>query len=357
MSLTVINKDGNDPLIPAAPHLIPLRISDDRMGIMGSRLADWIIGNGLNNRINGEIGADTMQGLAGNDVYWVDNPGDVVIEKPGEGKDRIITPLSYTLPDNMESLRLIGQDNVSVEGNALNNILIGNHGNNRLDGGEGWDRVSYRYASQPVVVNLNRSEPQTTGDGNDTPISIEGLIGSPYADQLTGNAGNNALKGMAGNDTLAGGAGFDTLTGGAGRDCFVLSDPEGVTHIMDFTHNVDCIRIDQILLPVGNGDNELDHAEYVQGLQTFSPGDEWVRFANQINGRLTAESATALIRYAARPFDYGHTAIFLANNGVNTGVFYFTARNGNDRVSAWELTLIGVVSGTEVDLGDFELQA
>ena len=39
-----------------------------------------LIGNALDNVLNGMAGADTMTGGAGNDIYMVDNVGDVVIE-------------------------------------------------------------------------------------------------------------------------------------------------------------------------------------------------------------------------------------------------------------------------------------
>ncbi|MDX2159248.1 MAG: hypothetical protein SFW09_22310, partial [Hyphomicrobiaceae bacterium] len=57
---------------------------------------------------------------------------------------------------------------------------------------------------------------------------------------VIGNNGNNHLDGGAGNDTLAGGRGSDTLTGGEGADRFVLveashSRPGAADRITDFT--------------------------------------------------------------------------------------------------------------------------
>ncbi len=51
-----------------------------------------------------------------------------------------------------------------------------------------------------------------------TPISIEGTLGSAYDDTLIGSAAADRLAGNAGNDTLNGGAGDDILEGGAGDD-------------------------------------------------------------------------------------------------------------------------------------------
>ena len=55
----------------------------------------------------------------------------------------------------------------------------------------------------------------TGGDGNDTLSGIEGILGSRFADTLTGgNAASATLEifeGMAGNDIIDGGAGFDQV--------------------------------------------------------------------------------------------------------------------------------------------------
>ena len=50
---------------------------------------------------------------------------------------------------------------------------------------------------------------------------IEGLIGSAFDDQLTGDATANLLQGGAGNDALSDGAGNDTVEGGDGDDTLI----------------------------------------------------------------------------------------------------------------------------------------
>jgi len=75
---------------------------------------------------------------------------------------------------------------LAATGNARDNQMIGNEGNNTLLGG--------------------------TGD--------DGLYGIDGRDLLLGEAGNDTLSGVNGKDVLVGGAGRDELTGGNGKDKF-----------------------------------------------------------------------------------------------------------------------------------------
>ncbi|SFP92571.1 peroxidase family protein, partial [Pseudomonas borbori] len=70
---------------------------------------DILIGGAGNDLLNGGPGADTMSGGTGNDMYIVDNTGDVVIEGLNAGVDRVHTLLSsYTLGANLENLSYAG---------------------------------------------------------------------------------------------------------------------------------------------------------------------------------------------------------------------------------------------------------
>jgi Ca2+-binding RTX toxin-like protein len=85
-------------------------------------------------------GADRLVGGLGNDLYFVDEAGDAVVENAGEGSDTVQSCLaSYTLGANVENLTLLGDGNTSGTGNALANVLRGNAGNNILAGGHGGD--------------------------------------------------------------------------------------------------------------------------------------------------------------------------------------------------------------------------
>ncbi|HEY5711884.1 MAG TPA: M10 family metallopeptidase C-terminal domain-containing protein, partial [Allosphingosinicella sp.] len=58
---------------------------------------DTINGNSVDNILNGGAGMDQLTGFAGNDLYFVDNAGDIVAELAGEGNDIVATSVSYAL--------------------------------------------------------------------------------------------------------------------------------------------------------------------------------------------------------------------------------------------------------------------
>ena len=71
----------------------------------GNSLNNTILGWNGADRLDGGIGADTMRGYDGDDLFYVDNIGDAALENANEGTDTIVTTLtSYTLAANIETL-------------------------------------------------------------------------------------------------------------------------------------------------------------------------------------------------------------------------------------------------------------
>jgi Ca2+-binding RTX toxin-like protein len=122
-----------------------------------------LVGNAGNNSLDGGAGADTMIGGAGDDSYTVDDLNDRVIEVAGQGYDTINSLVSYTVPDNVEKLVLTGTDNINATGSATANFLylLGNSGNNSLDGKGGTDYLEGGFIgiyttlyTRPKPINL-----------------------------------------------------------------------------------------------------------------------------------------------------------------------------------------------------------
>ena len=115
---------------------------------------------------------------------------------------------------------LVGDD--VINGGAGDDTLIGGAGIDTLNGESGQDTVSYQGSGSTAGVTVSLATGLASGGaGNDTLTGIENLIGSDFADVLTGDANANRLDGGAGNDTLLGGAGDDSLIGGAGNDLLI----------------------------------------------------------------------------------------------------------------------------------------
>ena len=135
-------------------------------------------------------------------------------------------------------------------------MLVGNAGNDYLDGGEspdsdnyrrspesGYsdggedsDTVSYRRDPGPVKVNLEQNQATDGFGGTDQIYNVENVVGSAFNDEIIGDAqaniihagegddvvnardGNDIIFGEAGNDILLGENGNDFLVGGTDAD-------------------------------------------------------------------------------------------------------------------------------------------
>ena len=84
----------------------------------GNNGVNALFGNSGNNILNGEGGADHMFGGAGNDVYVVDNVGDLVVEAVGAGNDTVYASVNYALTANVDNLMLQEGSAVQATGNA-----------------------------------------------------------------------------------------------------------------------------------------------------------------------------------------------------------------------------------------------
>jgi Ca2+-binding RTX toxin-like protein len=121
-------------------------------------------GNALDNVLRGNSGINTLTGGAGNDVYIIQNAGDVVVENPGEGTDTVESSVNYTLPENVEYLTLTGSGNLSGTGNALDNVLRGNSGDNTVDARAGDDVLEGKAGNDTYLYARGDGQDQITDD-------------------------------------------------------------------------------------------------------------------------------------------------------------------------------------------------
>jgi Ca2+-binding RTX toxin-like protein len=132
-------------------------------------------------------GSDTIYGGTGNDTYVLDSPSDSIVEYSGQGTDTIFVPFSYSLGNYpfIENLRAIGTTGVSLVGNAVDNLFTGSSGNDTINGGAGYDAVSFtgNRASYTVVPITGGFTISSIADGTDTVTNVESAL---FSDQGIG---------------------------------------------------------------------------------------------------------------------------------------------------------------------------
>jgi Ca2+-binding RTX toxin-like protein len=155
------------------------------------------VGIGLGVGASGLAGAFTA-------IVARDAQGDVLFEISG------ISLLFSDAADGFTIAQLVGGDDV-LEASAAADAF---------DGGAGFDVVSYAHAAGTVIVNLAQNTSSGAAAG-DTFRSIEGVFGSRFGDNITGDANGNRIFGDNGNDALFGQDGDDFVSGGAGSDAVI----------------------------------------------------------------------------------------------------------------------------------------
>ncbi len=124
--------DGNDTLYGDDGNDV-LDAGDGDDLLIGGLGSDVLIGGAGNDELRSSVeffdtATNTLKGGAGDDTYWV-RAVDTVIEETDGGIDRVYTPDSYALPEDVEHLALVQGVNdftttvVTATGNAQDNIL------------------------------------------------------------------------------------------------------------------------------------------------------------------------------------------------------------------------------------------
>jgi Ca2+-binding RTX toxin-like protein len=208
--------------------------------IVGTNQADELHGFTGNDVLNGGLDMDAMDGGLGDDTFLVDDAGDTVTEAAGEGNDRVVTSVSYTLGAGSEIEVLRARDSfaataINLVGNEFDQTLLGNAGDNVLNGKGGDDVMRGRSGDDSYLVDSAGDKVlEAAGGGNDKVLasvsyalqanqeietlrttapagtSAIDLTGNQFGQTLQGNAGDNMLNGMGGNDLMQGLGGDDS---------------------------------------------------------------------------------------------------------------------------------------------------
>jgi Ca2+-binding RTX toxin-like protein len=239
-------------------------VETDVENVTGGSRSDHLVGDGQANTLVGGPGNDVLDGRGGNDTLdggtgsdqlaggpGVDTAeegdlyGNLELSIDGKANDHVVGDPSQGVDNIHVDVENVtgGFGNDRISGDAGANTLVGGGGNDTLIGlggndvlqpGAGTDTVkggpgrdTASYADAPSAISADLLAQTASGDGDDSLVGIEQLVGSPFNDhligsqgpnRLTGGAGDDTLKGLAGNDVLVGGPGNDTLDGGPGSD-------------------------------------------------------------------------------------------------------------------------------------------
>ena len=228
---------------------------NDRLTQLG-RSDNGLAGRGGDDIINPGLGDDLVIGGDGTDLlildYTVGETGlSGVLNESGAFVRRSLD--TNAIVDRLiffefEQMRVTGSNradtiiglagNDVLRGGGGRDFLRGRAGQDILDGGGGIDTADYSDRGQAIEVTLNGATTVTVkvgGVDEDRIRNIENIVGGFLSDTLTGDANDNSLAGEDGNDTL---------TGGAGADDFVFSRLFGGNDtITDFVTQADSIHV------------------------------------------------------------------------------------------------------------------
>jgi Ca2+-binding RTX toxin-like protein len=156
------------------------------------RNVENIVGTVYADVFTGDDRANVIQGDAGNDVIRGGDGADTL--RGGSGDDQIFGEAGDDL----------------IEVSSENTQLTA--GDDLIDGGAGVDTVSLVALGGPngLTFSLTTAHQSPALGVGVTLRSIENLIGTEFADTLTGDASDNVISGYRGNDVIDGGDGVDT---------------------------------------------------------------------------------------------------------------------------------------------------
>lgn len=211
-------------------------LSGDNSGntILGLAGNDYLFGRAGNDGLEGGLGADFLDGGDGVDTAGYGNAASGVTAfllgpnlNTGEAAGDTYASIENLIGSNFNDV--LGGSDVqntifggggadAIYGGGGDDLLEGGVGGDFLDGQAGYDYASYTQAGAGVTVFLGGAFLNAGEAAGDSYTSIEGVLGSAYADLIGGDNTSNTIQGYDGNDWILGIGGDDLLVGGNGND-------------------------------------------------------------------------------------------------------------------------------------------
>jgi Ca2+-binding RTX toxin-like protein len=297
----ILGQGGNDKLVGLfGGDYLSGGEDDDHLD--GGFQSDTLSGDDGKDTLEGASGDDTfiggaqgdnMSGGLGNDLFSdydvADYNGDTI--DGGLGTDTMHLSLygadsgiDFTAQDAVETVNLYGAEIHDIEQYQIEGS---DSGADKLTGGR-WNDTFFGNGGDDNLDGAGGADYLNGGDGNDTVYGGDGedvlsggddddvLNGGNMRDALYGEDGNDKLVAGAGDDYMDGGIGNDTLNGGVGDDYIITGD--GKDQVIGGAGD------DDILMTMGTGKKTIDGGTGADKLELRNvDGDFIARDPSQIN--------------------------------------------------------------------------
>ena len=161
-----------------AANIQNLTLNNSNIAGTGNNLNDYLTTNYNNDTLIGGLANDTIDDNGyqtvmtcgtGNDTYIIRNSNSVIVGNPVGTVELYV---SYTLGSNLNNVTLEGINDLTVQGNSLNDIITANSGNDVIYSGSGLDTMIGGTGNDTYYVN-NTGDViiENSNTSNDTVIS------------------------------------------------------------------------------------------------------------------------------------------------------------------------------------------
>ena len=164
------------------------------LAAFGNGLANVLTANSGNDSLVAGTGVATLVGGSGNDLFLVNNASDVVNVQAGSGNDTVDATVSYTLPDNVQTLNLMGSGPMAGTGNGMQNTtIVAGSGNDTLTGGSGSGTLVGGQGVDTFVLGGTGSGTYTAIAQSGTSAVMQLSQGLSFSDVMANQSGNDLV--------------------------------------------------------------------------------------------------------------------------------------------------------------------